>query len=424
MEIDVSKIRRNNQGTINCISLQDPIEGLFSYVVYVIPEIGSEWHSTIESVIGRFGAEGVGVYELYDDKLLLQCAEFFHANIILPLYLSETSSYCYLTANIPYPDMIEGTIYSLLADAATIEDEVSYLAFVNLVEKEPNLAIKQWISMTREKERVSRGKYSKLPSDYAFLGKGFALKSESLVNKYSDRMNYIGKFQKTIEGLKNKYDFYDSYKEDYKGICDSLTVSEKNELILELAKRISSRDLLSEAINTVVHKGENSSLYVKVRRKYNIGQGEIDHRRRQGAWRTYLVNNITGEERWLDFEPAAHVIYLMNLIYRSNHEPDKVIDLSSHTNKKAFKDIYNLTYSGNAEEQLNRLTNVKPKENGGGYLRKRITDSYKIIANCVNEKCSEMGELPSPYIPTLDSPITIDSKLIEIPDDFRAIVVI
>lgn len=420
MEIDVSKIRRNNQGFINCISLQDPIEGLFSYVVYVIPEIGSEWHSMVESIRGHFETEGIGVYELYEDRLLLQCAESFHANIILPLYLSETSNFCYLTANIPYPDMIEGTIYSLLADAATIEDEVSYLAFVNLVEKEPDLAMKQWISMTREKERVSRGKYSKLPSDYAFLGKGYAMKSESLVNKYSDRMNYIGKFQKTIEGLKNKYD---SFKEDYKGICDSLTVSEKNELILELAKRISSQDQLSEALNTVVNKGENSSLYVKVRRKYNIGQIEIDHRRRQGAWRTYLVNNITGEERWLDFEPAAHVIYLMNLIYRSNHEPDKVIDLSSHTNKEAFKSIFSLTYNGNAEEQLSRLIKPMPK-GGGGYLRKRTTDSYKIIANCVNEKCSEMGELPSPYIPTLDSPITIDSKLIEIPDEFRAIKVI
>ena len=56
----------------------------------------------------------------------------------------------------------------------------------------------------------------------------------------------------------------------------------------------------------------------------------------------------------------------------------------------------------------------------GGLFGKRLTECYKIIANCVNLQCSFFNESPSPYITTLDKPLTIDPKSIEISEKFKA----
>ena len=55
------------------------------------------------------------------------------------------------------------------------------------------------------------------------------------------------------------------------------------------------------------------------------------------------------------------------------------------------------------------------------YGTKRLNECYKIIANCVNIQCSLFNESPSPYITTLDKPLTIDPESIEISEKFKAL---
>jgi hypothetical protein len=55
------------------------------------------------------------------------------------------------------------------------------------------------------------------------------------------------------------------------------------------------------------------------------------------------------------------------------------------------------------------------------YGTKRLTECYKIIANCVNIQCSLFNESPSPYLITLEKPLTINPKSIEISEKFKAL---
>ena len=136
-----------------------------------------------------------------------------------------------------------------------------------------------------------------------------------------------------------------------------------------------------------------------------------------GDWCTYLVDE-NGKMQWLDFEPAAHVIYIMNMINRTKApNTPSVVDVGKH--EKAFISIYEAIYNGDGEEQYKRLIRNVEKKSGEGYERKRLKDCYKIITNCVNVQCTLFNESPYPYITNLEKPLTIDSNLIEISDKFK-----
>ena len=125
-----------------------------------------------------------------------------------------------------------------------------------------------------------------------------------------------------------------------------------------------------------------------------------------------------GNMQWLDFEPAAHVIYILNLINRINN-PDTLSVLDISKQEEAFVAVYNAIYVDGGSEHYKRLIRNVEKSNGQGYERKRLKDCYKIIANCVNVQCSFFNESPSPYVVSLERPLTIDPSLIEISDKFK-----
>ena len=129
---------------------------------------------------------------------------------------------------------------------------------------------------------------------------------------------------------------------EYVKICQGLSVVDKNELILELSKRIKDKRILAEAIDAVINKAKTSRLKIELIGK--ASGGKIDGRRIHGDWSTYLVDD-KGNRQWLDFEPAAHVIYIMNLINRINN-PDSpsVVNVCNH--EEAFVSIYNAIYDG------------------------------------------------------------------------------
>ena len=198
---------------------------------------------------------------------------------------------------------------------------------------------------------------------------------------------------------------------EYVKICQGLSVVDKNELILELSKRIKDKRILAEAIDAVINKAKTSRLKIELIGK--ASGGKIDGRRIHGDWCTYLVDD-NGNRQWLDFEPAAHVIYIMNLINRINN-PDtpSIVDVCKQ--EEAFVSIYNAIYDGDGKEQYKRLVTDEK------YGSKRLTECYKIIANCVNIHCSFFNESPSPYVTTLEKPLTINSKSIEISEKFKAL---
>ena len=233
--------------------------------------------------------------------------------------------------------------------------------------------------------------------------------------EYADLIDSLKKLPDTVEALLKNNDecFYDKQIE-YVKICQNLSATDKNELILELCKRINDKKVLADAIDTVINKGKSSRLKVRVVSKAR--EKRIDGRRMYGDWCTYLVDE-NGNKRWLDFEPAAHVIYIMNLINRLKN-PNKPSVVKVVNNKQTFVDIYNTIYNGDGIEQFNRLAGNVEKKDGIGFERKRLTDCYKIIANCINIQCSFFNESPSPYITNYDKPLTIDAGLIEMSDKF------
>lgn len=424
METDFSKILRPNQDIVRCITLSTPIEGLYDNVIYIMSGGSSKWHSAIKALESIEQIKEYNIYELTESILPPETAEaFLGANIILPLFFSDLDAVCYLTDYVeePTPIDLEASIYHLTDDAHALEQEASFLSFLKLSRDNPQQAKNLWNSLETIRDYNPRGKYSKMPSEYAFLGRGFEKKEESLMKNYTDRVEYLKKFPNTIEGIKASLDVC---KKDFRGICDSLSISEKNELILELAKRVSTQAELSNALDSVINKGMKSKLIIRVEEKGITEIQDIDARFRMGGWRTFLVDKETKKSEWLDFEPSAHVLYLMNLIYRVRHkegEPERAIGLTSHTNQKAFLRIFEEIYGG-GDDALNRLIRKSyANPDGKGYLRNRTPDCYKIIANCINQKCIEMGESPAPYLATQFTPLTIEPKLIELPEKFKSI---
>ena len=443
MVANLNELQLNSGFFAKLICRERILDGLNDGTIYVLAGDCSEWNDAIIKVQDYIKQSKVKALwhlpyyiESLSDISLLGNDEGLLAymddteqgcNILMPLYTPDRNYKCYLIGNIDDCSNLDAAFGFLTVDAQKICDECSFAAFVTSIETSPDEAKRIWMqlidfnsrNLIPEGGQISfKGKYNTSASEYTFFGKGF----EKIINipkiEYADLIRSMKKFPDTIETISKSTDIglYEGQME-YAKICQNLSGVEKNELILELAKRIKDKKLLAEAIDAVINKAKSSRLKVVLVPK--VSEGRIDGRRMHGDWCTYLVDD-NDRKQWLDFEPASHVIYIMNLIHRINN-PDtpSVVDISKQ--EKAFVDIYNAIYNGDGKEQYKRLVKNVEKRDGNGFDRKRLSDCYKIITNCINIQCSFFNESPSPYITNLEKPLTIDPKLIEISEKFKKI---
>lgn len=358
-----------------------------------------------------------------DERLLSYMKDLDNGcNLLMPLYTPDRHYKCYFVGRLDDIRSLEIVFAVLTIDAQKVCDDCSFAAFVTSAETVPDAAKLVWRRLIDYNSRslVSgggqisfHGKYNKTVGEYTFLGKGFEKMISIPKIEYADLIDSLNKFPDTVEAIsKSTNNSTSDVQMEYVKICQGLSAVDKNELILELSKRIKDKRILAEAIDAVINKAKTSRLKIQLIGK--ASGGKIDGRRMHGDWSTYLVDE-NGNKQWLDFEPAAHVIYIMNLINRINH-PDtpSVVDVCKQ--REAFISIYGAIYDGDGKEQYERLV---VEEKGVRSGTKRLTACYKIIANCVNLQCSFFNESPSPYITTLDKPLTIDPKSIEISEKFK-----
>lgn len=442
MIADLNKIQLGSSFFAKIICREKSIGKLRDGTIYVLTGNKSEWNEAVvkmqESIKTSkirslwhlpYNMETLTDFSVLesDAGLLLHLFEDGRLyNLIMPLYTPDRSYKCYLIGELEDVNDMGAAFGFMTVDAQKVCDECSFSAFATSIETAPDKAKDIWMHlidynssnfMPRGGQISFRGKYNTSASEYTFFGKGF----EKMINipkmEYADLIDSLKKLPDTVEALLKNNDecFYDNQIE-YVKICQNLSATDKNELILELCKRINDKKILADAIDTVINKGKSSRLKVRVVSKAR--EKRIDGRRMYGDWCTYLVDE-NGNKRWLDFEPAAHVIYIMNLINRLKN-PDTPSVVKVVNNKQTFIDIYNTiyVYDGDGIEQFNRLAGNVEKKDGTGFERKRLTDCYKIIANCVNIQCSFFNESPSPYITNYDKPLTIDADLIEMSDKF------
>lgn len=439
MIADLNQLNFDSHFFAKLICRERAVEGLHDGTLYVLTGNICEWNDAVLKVQESIKYSRVralwhlpysidaliDLSSLASDERLLEYMVNTEPsyNMIMPLYTPDRGYKCYFIGRLGEVEHLEAAFGFLTVDAQKVCDECSFAAFATSVETEPENAKQVWMRLIDNNSRdfvptgsqISfRGKYNRAASEYTFLGKGF----EKMINipkiQYSDLIDSLKKFPDTIEAISKDTDNSrsDQYME-YVKICQNLSPIDKNELILELAKRIQDKRTLAEAIDVVINKAKASNLTVKLEKK--VSGYKEDGRRRHGDWCTYLVDK-NGNKQWLDFEPAAHVVYIMNLIHRINN-PDtpSVVDVSSQA--EAFISIYETIYDGNGNEQYKRLiSNVEKKD---GHERKRLKDCYKIIANCLNVQCSYFNEDPSPYIVNVDKPLTIKSDRIVISDIFK-----
>lgn len=440
MIADLNKIQLDSSFFAKIICREKTIDDLRDGTIYVLTGNRSEWNEAVmkmqESIKTSkvrslwhlpYNMEALTDFSSLgnDSGLLLHLFEDGRLyNLIMPLYTPDRSYKCYLIGELKDVNKMGAAFGFMTVDAQKVCDECSFAAFATSIETTPEKAKDVWMRLIDYNSRnlipngnqISfRGKYNTSASEYTFLGKGF----EKMINipkmEYADLIDSLKKLPDTVEALqKNTGDYSYDNQIEYVKICQNLSASDKNELILELCKRINDKQILADAIETVMNKGKSSRLKVRVVSKSR--EGKIDGRRMYGDWCTYLVDD-KGNKQWLDFEPAAHVIYIMNLINRMKN-PDKPSVVKVVNNVQAFVNIYNTIYGGDGIEHFNRLVGNVEKKDGAGFERKRLTDCYKIIANCVNIHCSFFNESPSPYITNYDKPLTIDADLIEMSDKF------
>lgn len=442
MIADLNIIQLDSSFFAKLICRERAIEGLHDGTLYILTDNRCEWNDAVCEVqesIKRSRARALwhlpysiealnDLSSLKSDKRLLEYIENSEPeyNLIMPLYTPDRNYKCYFIGRVDEIEHLNAAFGFLTVDAQKVCDECSFAAFATSIETAPDNAKQVWMklidynsrNMLPNGEQISfRGKYNTSVGEYTFLGKGF----EKMINipkiEYADLISSLRKFPDTVEAISKRSTNNSSFNElmEYVKICHNLSVVDKNELILELSKRIKDKRVLAEAIEAVINKAKSSRL--KIRLVGKASGGRIDGRRMHGDWCTYLVGS-NGRMQWLDFEPASHVIYIMNLIHRVNNpNTPSVVDISKH--ERAFISIYEAIYEGDGEEQYKRLICNVEKKNGEGYERKRLKDCYKIITNCVNIQCSFFNESPSPYITNFDKPLTIDPNLIEISDTFK-----
>lgn len=441
MIADLNTLQFDSSSFAKIICRERAIENLRDGTLYVVTANERDWEDAIVSLQNSIAKskvkalwhlpyyiESVADWSLLkSDEKLVEYMEHYERdyNMIMPLYTPDRSSKCYFVGKIDLENIVVAFSF-LTIDAQKVCDECSFAAFVTSLEIAPSEAKEVWMRLIDYNSRMMasggqiafRGKYNTSVSEYTFLGKGF----EKVVNipkmGYADLIDSLNKFPDTIEAISKSADNSSSAEHmEYVKICQNLSAVDKNELILELSKRIGDKKVLAEAIDAVMNKAKRSRLKIRLEKKASVEK--IDGRRMYGDWCTYLVDE-NDKKQWLDFEPAAHVIYIMNLIYRiKNPNNPEVVDISKH--REAFVSIYDAIYDGSGEEQYRRLVCNVEKKSGEGYERKRLKDCYKIITNCINVQCSFFNENPSAYIINLDKPLTIDPKLIEISETFKSI---
>lgn len=413
------------------------IKGLHDGTLYILTGNRCEWNDAVLKVQESIKQSRVralwhlpysiealtDLSSLESDERLLEYMENTEPsyNMIMPLYTPDRSFKCYFLGRLSDVEHLEAAFGFLTVDAQKVCDECSFAAFATSIDTAPENAKQLWMRLIDYNSRnmlpsggqISfRGKYNTTVGEYTFLGKGFEKMISVPKIEYADLIDSLNKFPDTVEAIsKSTNNSTSDVQMEYVKICQGLSTVDKNELILELSKRIKDKRILAEAIDAVINKAKTSRLKIQLIGK--ASGGKIDGRRMRGDWSTYLVDE-NGNKQWLDFEPAAHVIYIMNLINRINN-PDtpSVVDVCKQ--EEAFMSIYNAIYDGDGKEQYRRLVTDER------YGTKRLTECYKIIANCVNLQCSFFNESPSPYITTLDKPLTINPKSIEISEKFKAL---
>lgn len=413
------------------------IKGLHDGTLYILTGNRCEWNDAVLKVQESIKQSRVralwhlpysiealtDLSSLESDERLLEYMENTEPsyNMIMPLYTPDRSYKCYFLGRLSDVEHLEAAFVFLTVDAQKVCDECSFAAFATSIETAPENAKQVWMRLIDYNSRnmlptggqISfRGKYNTTVGEYTFLGKGFEKMISVPKIEYADLIDSLNKFPDTVEAIsKSTNNSTSDVQMEYVKICQGLSAVDKNELILELSKRIKDKRILAEAIDAVINKAKTSRLKIQLIGK--ASGSKIDGRRVHGDWSTYLVGE-NGNKQWLDFEPAAHVIYIMNLINRINNpETPSVVDVCKQ--EEAFMSIYNAIYDGDGKEQYRRLVTDER------YGTKRLTECYKIIANCVNIQCSFFNESPSPYITTLDKPLTIDPKSIEISEKFKAL---
>lgn len=418
---------------------EESLNNLKDGTLYVFTNNRPDWNQQVANVQNSIANSRVKVLwhlhyyieamndltSLVNDEGLLHYLEY-EANLLMPLYTPDRNYKCYLVGYIDDPSKLEAAFGILTVDAQKIIDECTFASFATTIETNPESAKQLWIKLldynshqlVRGYNISFKGKYNTATSDFTFFGKEFqnSLQIPPKVT-YSEFLKTIKAFPDTIASLSKNLDekTYKEHKMNYVKICNGLSNLEKNELILELSKRINDRKVLEEAIDTVINKGKSSRLKVTIIPKKDLKTAGYDARI-TGDWCTCLINE-NGDTRWLNFEPTAHVIYVMNLIHRLKN-PDDLSTINVRQKEQEFLDIYDIIYSdtyddddiSNGQRLYNKL--ICSEDN-------KLKSCYKIITNCVNEHCAYFNESPAPYITDIYKPLTIDPKLIEIPETFK-----
>lgn len=476
MIADLNKIQFQSGFFAKIICRQQVVEELRDGTLYVLTNGRSEWNDAVVKARESVSQDPI-VSTLHvpcsiealtdlsplhkDENLVEYMTEAVQGcNMIMPLYTPDRPCKCYIVGKICDCEDVEMLYSYLIFDVQHIYDECSFAAFATAIESDPESAKKVWVELLDSgKPDVQvpigrqiptggkiafRGKYNTTASEYPFLGKGYEKMPEIPKLNYVDLISSLKKFPDTIESISKSADNGGSsdWKMEYAKICQNLSVVDKNELILELAKHINDKKVLAAAIDAVINKAKSSRLKIRVCPKAD--DGAIDGRRTHGDWRTYLVEermcmgHKVETKQWLDFEPAAHVVYIMNLINRINN-PDSLSVVDVSKNKEAFVAIYDNIYEADDVDDVDgdvegegdvgvtagarQFERLFPEEESKrkSECSKRLRESYKIITNCVNLQCSFFNENPSPYVTNFDKPLTISAQNIEFADSFKAV---
>lgn len=431
MVADLNRLEFQSDSFAKIICRENKISLLHDATLYVFTNDRKDWNDAVikvqksieESKIKAlwhlpFSIKALTDFSVFNDdiKLLEYINNGACYNVLMPLKTPDRSYKCYLIGTVDNVEHLEMAFAVLTLDAQKVFDECSFAAFAASIETEPNQAKELWFKLLdynkskflpKSGQISFKGKFNVPVSEYTFLGSGFEKIVKTPPMEYGDWIDSLKNFPDIVESISKRKDndLYDNQVK-FTRICQRLSSVDKNELILELAKRIDDKKILSQAIETVFNKAKNARLKVHLGSKRE--NGKIDGRRIAGDWYTYLVDN-SGKKQWLDFEPTSHVIYIMNLIYRINN-PDLPSMLDIKRYKKVFVDIYNFIYGDEGEEKYNRLYS----KNGTGDATEALKNAYKIITNCINLRCSFFNESPSPYIVNLNKPLTIPTDLIDI----------
>jgi hypothetical protein len=442
MTADLNQLKFDSRLFARLICREQAIDALEDSTLYILTDDNKEWNEAVQKVresiqnciSGALWHLPYSIEALTDlsvlksDESLWEYLENTEPsyNIIMPLYTPDRGYKCYFIGRIEELRHIEPAFAFLTIDAQKVYDECSFAAFAASIEAFPEEAKEIWMKLIDYNSRnllpssgqiAHRGKYKDTPvSEYTFLGKGFEKKIDFPRMSYADLLDSLNKFPDTIEAIIQNTDNTSPMSEymEYMKICQTLSPTEKNELILELSKRIPDKRVLAEAIDAVMNKAKSSRLKIRLVKK--VGEKKLDGRRMHGQWCTYLVDkDDESKKQWLDFEPVPHVVYIMNLIHRSkdqNKETASVLDISKHS--KTFIAIFDAIYGGGGKEHYDRYFTNSIAKNAEKYDSKLLKQCYKIIKNCVNIQCSFFNESPAPYITDYDKPLTVDPVLIEL----------